>query len=280
MRKGSDTAVKARVWLLTFLLILVVAVGALISGKVMRIREVVVLGCEERNPADVVSLAAIENEQSVFTLKYKQIRAQIDADPYFDVEEIGYVFPDKLRIVVKERKASASIEYLGSLLIVDETGFVLESKSSAGDVRRIPAVDGLRITEGFHVCETLKSSQTYQIDAMSAVLTQLRKQNVIQLIERINLEAVSDIRMTTVSGFEVHLGNFESLDKKIEWLRAVEPVLASEGYTSGIITVSTGKHASFMEIGGRNQYLPLPGTEPEADVPENTEEPEEDVVEE
>ena len=34
MRKGSDVAVKARVWLLTFLLILVVAVGALISGKI------------------------------------------------------------------------------------------------------------------------------------------------------------------------------------------------------------------------------------------------------
>lgn len=272
MRKGSDGAVKARVWLLVFLLILVVAMGAFISGKVMRIREVVVLGCEERDPAEVVNLAAVENEQSVFTLKFKQITAQIDADPYFDVKDIGYVFPDTLRIVVDERKASAVIEHLGSMLIVDETGFVLEAKPGA-DTRRIPEVTGVRIVEGYNVCQTLVSQQTSQIDAMCAILTQLRAQNVIQLIEQINLEAVSDIRMTTVSGFEVRLGNFESMNKKIEWLRAVEPVLASEGYTSGIITVSTGDHASFMEVGGKNQALPLPGVEPETAEEPEAEEP-------
>ena len=264
---------KARVWLLVFLLILVVAAGALISSEVMRIREVVVLGCEERSPAEVVNLAAIENEQSVFTLKYRQITEQIDADPYFDVKDIGYVFPDTLRIVVNERKASAAIEYLGSQLIVDETGFVLEAKIGAADTRRIPDVIGLRIVEGHQACETLVSSQSSQIAALCAILAQLRAQNVIQLIEEINLEAVSDIRMMTVSGFEVRLGNFESMGKKIEWLRAVEPVLASEGYTSGIITGSAGDHASFMEVGGENQYLPLPGPDPESEAPETTEEP-------
>ena len=265
---------KARVWLLVFLLILVVAAGALISSEVMRIREVVVLGCEERSPAEVVNLAAVENEQSVFTLKFKQIAEQIDADPYFDVKDVGYVFPDTLRIVVEERKASAAIEYLGSMLITDETGFVLETNPGAQDMRRIPDVIGLRITEGTNVCQTLVSQQPSQIDAMREVLTQLRAQKVIQLIEQINLEVVSDIRMTTVSGFEVRLGNFESMDKKIEWLRGVEPVLASEGYTSGIITVSTGDHATFMEVGGKTQPLPLPGAQKPEEEPEEETEPE------
>ena len=255
--KGSDFAVKARVWLLLFLLILVVAMTALISGKVMRIREVAVLGCEERSPAEVVNLAAIENEQSVFTLKFKQITAQIDVSPYFDVTDISYVFPNTLRIVVSERKASAAIEHLGGVLVTDETGYVLEAKPNFADTRRIPQVTGLRIVEGYQVCETLESSQASQIDAMRAILTQLRAQNVIQLIEEVNLEAVSDIRMTTVSGFEVRLGNFEAMDKKIQWLRAVEPILASEGYTAGIITVSTGDHATFMEAGGQTLQLPL-----------------------
>ena len=259
---------KARVWLLLFLLILVVAMTALVSGKVMRIREVAVLGCEERSPAEVVNLAAIENEQSVFTLKFKQITEQIDVSPYFDVADIGYVFPDTLRIVVSERKASAAIEHLGGVLVTDETGFVLEAKPNFADARRIPRVNGLRIVEGYQVCETLVSSQTSQIDAMSAILKQLRAQNVIQLIEEVNLEAVSDIRMTTVSGFEVRLGNFEDMDKKIEWLRAVEPILASEGYTAGVITVSTGDHATFMEVGGEALQLPLSDVQQEIPEPE------------
>ena len=57
---------RARVLILVFLLIVVVAAGVLLSSELMRIREVVVLGCEERNPAEVVNLAAIENKESVF----------------------------------------------------------------------------------------------------------------------------------------------------------------------------------------------------------------------
>ena len=250
---------RARVFTLLFLLILVVAAGVVMSSELMRIREVVVLGCEERNPAEVVNLAAIENEESVFKLKFKEITAKVDADPYFDVKQINYVFPDTLRIVVDERKTSATIEHLGSILVVDETGFVLEIKSDYSNIRKVPEVTGLRVTEGYQVGQTLVSAQPSQIDALSAVLTQLRAQNVIQLIDSINLDAVSDIRMTTVSGFEVRLGNFESMSKKIEWLRSVEPVLVSEGYSAGVITVSTGDHASFMEIGMEAQPLPVPG---------------------
>ena len=271
---------RARVLILVFLLIVVVAAGVLLSSELMRIREVVVLGCEERNPAEVVNLAAIENEESVFKLKFKDITAQIDANPYFDVAQINYVFPDTLRIVVDERKTSATIEHLGSILVVDETGFVLETKPNLSGVRKVPEVTGLRITEGYQVCQTLVSAQPSQIDALSAVLTQLRAQNAIQLISSINLDAVSDIRMTTVSGFEVRLGNFEGMSSKIEWLRTVEPVLVSEGYTSGVITVSTGDHASFMETGAEALPLPVPGY-PQADEeelpveqPAQTDEPE------
>ena len=271
---------RARVLILVFLLIVVVAAGVLLSSELMRIREVVVLGCEERNPAEVVNLAAIENEESVFKLKFKDITAQIDANPYFDVAQINYVFPDTLRIVVDERKTSATIEHLGGILVVDETGFVLDAKPNLSGVRKVPEVTGLRITEGYQVCQTLVSAQPSQIDALSAVLTQLRAQNAIQLISSINLDAVSDIRMTTVSGFEVRLGNFEGMSSKIEWLRTGEPVLVSEGYTSGVITVSTGDHASFMETGAEALPLPVPGypqtdeEEVPVEQPAQTDEPE------
>lgn len=45
---------------------------------------------------------------------------KIDADPYFEVESIDYLFPDTLRIQVFERHASAAIRYQDSFLVVDE----------------------------------------------------------------------------------------------------------------------------------------------------------------
>ena len=103
---------------------------------------------------------------------------------------------------------------------------------------------------------------------MHAILTHLREQNAIQLISEINLDAVSDLWMTTVSGFEVRLGNFEDMENKIRWLRAVEPILVSEGYTGGIITVSTGESASFLDVDGEGIPLtPEAAGDPEGDEP-------------
>ena len=100
------------------------------------------------------------------------------------------------------------------------------------------------------------------MDALRAILTELHSQDVIQLVSEINLEAVSDLWMTTVSGFEVRLGNFEDMAEKIRWLRAVEPILVSEGNSGGVITVSTGENASYLAP----EETPTPdgGTEPDA----------------
>lgn len=236
---------RARIYLVLFLLLVVVAGSAYACSEAMRVREVVVLGCEARDPADVVDLAAIANEESIFKLNFDEIRAKIDADPYFEVESIDYLFPDTLRIQVFERRASAAIRYQDSFLVVDETGFVLEVQPGLGDLD-LPVVSSLNVVGGAAVGEAVAASQESQMDALRAILTELHSQDVIQLVSEINLEAVSDLWMTTVSGFEVRLGNFEDMAEKIRWLRAVEPILVSEGYSGGVITVSTGENASYL----------------------------------
>jgi cell division protein FtsQ len=258
--------VRARIYLVLFLLLVVVAGSAYACGEAMRVREVVVLGCEVKDPAQVADLASIANEESIFKIKFKEVRQKIDADPYFEVQSIRYVFPDKLRISVSERKAGAVINHLGSIIVVDETGYILEVLGSLGDLS-LPVVSGLRITEGYKVGETVASSQENQLDALHAILTQLHEQNATQLISEINLDAISDLWMTTVSGYEVRLGNFEDMESKIRWLRAVEPILVSEGYKGGVITVSTGKNASYLPVEGDGRPIdpidPDGGTAPE-----------------
>ena len=79
--------------------------------------------------------------------------------------------------------------------------------------------------------------------------------------------------MTTVSGFEVRLGNFENMDQKIRWLRGVEPVLVSEGYQGGVITVSTGKNASYLPVSGEGELIE-PSAQPDtAAGPDTTSDP-------
>ena len=152
---------RARIYLVLFLLLVVIAGSGYACSEAMRVREVVVLGCEVHDPAEVVDLASIANEESVFALRFDQIKERINANPYYEVESVRYVFPDKLRISVHERRASALISTLDGVLVVDETGFVLEKQPTMGDLS-LPVVSGLRLTEGTKVGETVVSSQESQ----------------------------------------------------------------------------------------------------------------------
>ena len=263
-----------RIALIVFLLIGVVTLGAVFAGSYFRVGRVVVLGCEQRSPTEVVELAAIENGQSYFKLSLKEIREKIDVHPYFEVLSIGFRLPDQLRIQVKERRQAAYVEVQGKNMVINETGIVLEMLSAVPE-NKIPLVTGYPVTAEPIPGKVLGQEQkedkeTGQSDALHVILAALHAQGATQLIEQINIERVSDLWMTTRSGFEVRLGNFENMDDKIHWLKSVEPILVSEGYKVGKINVSTGKNASFMPSGlapqDPNAEEDEPATQDEADT--------------
>ena len=82
---------RARIYLVLFLLLVVIAGSGYACSEAMRVREVVVLGCEVHDPAEVVDLASIANEESVFALRFDQIKERINANPYYEVESVRYV---------------------------------------------------------------------------------------------------------------------------------------------------------------------------------------------
>ncbi len=257
---------RAKVYLVLFLLLMVLAGTTYLCSETMRISEVVVLGCVEQDPAKVAELAQITNDLSVFKLKFKEIAARVEKDPYFDVESVRYIFPDKVRVTVKEHLASAYIVGTGSVYILDEEGKVLEKDFTIGD-RELPVVEGITLPfepETGKLLETAfpeeqADAANRQCAALSAVLAELRKQDALYMISEVNVAEVSDITMETVSGYSVALGNFDEMESKIRWYRGVEPILISEGYSAGIITVSTGDSASFLPVNTQNNAE----TEPE-----------------
>ena len=246
---------RAKVYLVLFLLLMVLAGTAYLCSETMRISEVVVLGCVEQDPARVAELAQITGDQSVFKLKFKEVASRVETDPYFDVDSVRYIFPDKLRITVKEHLASAYIPCGGAVCILDEDVTVLEKAFTLGE-KTLPLAQGLAPVFDPEVGKPLMTAFPEEtIDdanrrgaALSSVLKELRAQDALSMIGEINVTEVSDITMETLAGFSVSLGNFDEMEGKIRWYKGVEPILLSEGYTGGIITVSTGDSASFLPV--------------------------------
>ncbi len=232
-----------RILLIVFLLLVLLGVSVVMSLQFFRIREVVVEGCSQRDPLMVAELAQVDYEQSIFKLNLRQIRERVDQSPYFEVEDMGLMLPDKLRIRVHERAERAVLQYVGSLLVMDEQGYIIEVRQSLGE-SLAPIVTGLQVSS-FKVGQVIEPVDPKQLTALQVILSELLEQNVTYLISEIDVSDVSSLMMVTTEGFYVELGNINNMPEKIQWLRATLPVVLSEGYSSGILNLSTGKNATF-----------------------------------
>ncbi len=262
-----------RIALIVFLLLVLVTISVVMGLQLFRVREVVVEGCDQRDPLAVAELAGVDYEESIFKLRFREIRQRIDASPYFEVEQIGLLLPDRLRIQVHERAERAVIEFAGSFVVLDEEGFIVERRDVLGDTT-VPVVTGMLVTN-YSVGEQIESEDPKQLSALQIILAELIEQDASHLISEINVSEVSDLSMVTTNGIRVKLGNFEDMDEKIRWLRATLPVLLSEGHEGGTLNLSTGKNASFL---AEAQPIELPENtgEPETTEPPDDEETPED----
>lgn len=235
---------RGRILLIGFLLTAIVAVMVVMGLQVFRIQEVVVDGCTQKSPIVVADLAAVDFDQSIFEVSFSKIRENVNASPYFDVLDVGYVFPNKIKIKVHERTEQAYVIWDGQAVIMDENGYVVEVRPSIGD-SRVPVITGMYVRSA-EPGSIIESENPVQVSAMFVVIQSLIDRQLSHIISEINVGLPSDLFMISTEGFMIKLGNFENMDEKIDSVVKVIPVLVSEGYLSGTINVSAGESATFM----------------------------------
>ena len=236
----------------SLLMLAVIITGAvLLDQELFRVRAVVVHGCDTRPAEEVTALSAVEYGQSVFRVDLKEVAENIARSPYYEVQEVARVYPNLIRVTVRERKARAVALNLGSYLIMDSEGYILEIRTDRG-YAGCPMVEGLKI-ETYGVGQKLGSSDSLQLRAMEKVLTALETQEVMRLISAIELHNVLDIRLFTVDGYRVMVGDSDNLDQKLNWLQAGMEELRTEGLYGGTIYLSAN-NASYLLPGVQDEH--------------------------
>ncbi len=112
-----------------------------IRSSTLSIRETVVRGCKELTEKDILTLAAVRPAANILTLNPDAMARRIRTNPWIQEVFIGREFPDRLVIVVRERKAVALLQKEGGLFFLDSNGTPFKSLDS-GDEPGLPVVTG------------------------------------------------------------------------------------------------------------------------------------------
>lgn len=256
---------KVKLLLSILLLAIIIAGSVLLTQEVLRVRAVVVLGCEQRSPQEVTALSGIPFGESIFKVDMDAVRENVQASPYYKVEKVSRLYPDKIEVVVHERRPRAVISYLGGMIVMDEAGYILEVRSELGGVRA-PVVTGL-LASSFVVGQQVSSSDPMQIRAMQAILEEMIEQECSQLFSEIAIDNVEDIYLMTVEGVKVQLGSIDNLSEKLRWVRATLPKLTEMSLVGGTLYVAGGSSPTWIPPeAGSEQQIDFNGW-PEGQIP-------------
>jgi cell division protein FtsQ len=92
-----------------------------------RISEVALAGQHEVSRAEILALARITGRSSLLFLDAGQTRARLLTNPWIAQAAVLKLYPDRLRIEIKERKAFALWQKEGRLSLIADDGTVLEN---------------------------------------------------------------------------------------------------------------------------------------------------------
>ena len=107
----------------------------------LRVRETVVEGCKELTEKEILTLAAVRPSANILTINLDAIARRIQANPWVREVFVGREFPDRLVIVVRERKAVALLQGEEGLYLLDGEGTPFK-KLEPGDESDLPVLTG------------------------------------------------------------------------------------------------------------------------------------------
>ena len=251
---------RVRLWWIALLPIAALAAWLALNHYVFVIREVDVAGSGSVPAHEAVRLSGIRLGTRMNALDEALVESGVEEDGRLAFVSLEKHYPQSVTLNVRERTQDAMIVQAGKVLVLDSDGYVV----SIGDhlpQATMPYVTGLRIS-GYQLGRQLDTADG-RVYAMKAVLEGLKRVNGTGYVSELDVELLSDLRITTRTGMTVLLGNSNDMLNKLTWMTGALTDLEARGELLGRLDVSSGTKADFLR-GERPAPAPTPTPLPEA----------------
>ncbi|MBO4562270.1 MAG: FtsQ-type POTRA domain-containing protein [Clostridia bacterium] len=254
------------------LIIACVAAFLIIMFFVTRVDTITVTGAERYSDESIINLSGLFTGKNLYFYDLDAAKRSIETDPYLKCRGIQRIFPTELNILISERMEFAYIPMgAGSCAVMDETGYVLSIRRENECEGLIP-IYGLS-SMGFSVGTNIASDKS-----------KLRPYTVMEIIEAvgersyairsIDISNSSSVKLGTVDGVTVMLGDSIDIANKIERMFAILKKLDPARTDGAVIYVNASGTTDISYPTPVPTETPAPTDEPiETDVPAETDEP-------
>jgi len=200
----------------TFLLLATMALYFFLHSSVFGVKEVVVEGNQSLRAEEIIRLTGVVPGTNIFLLNDEQILSRLYLNPILESVEIVRKLPNQLLVQVQERVPCALLPVTAGFVVVDSKGIYLTRVGNMIEINR-PVITGCEISPEVLPGQVLSEAMLLQF---LPVLEQMDTET-IQLISEINLSHPESIKVVTLDGIEIRVGNLDHFRDNLELFKQV-----------------------------------------------------------
>lgn len=201
---------------------------------------------------EIIDMSQIVIGTNIFRANTNSVIDKILAAPYVKSVKVTRKLPSTMVIDIEQRYVKAYVDYIGSYMCIDETGFCIDSIQKPDKVDGIPIITGLSpkdMVKGFAIGEILDVDDPVKIQKYTNLFELLQKNELNLDIEKIDLSNTGNtIILIENQNKIIEFGNMENVNAKIPFLKKI---LEVEVDKKGTIYMNKTSDPIFSEkVGG------------------------------
>lgn len=211
------------------------------------IKSIEVYGNEKFKSEEIVNMTGIPIGVNIFKVNYFQVKRNIVANQYIESVKISRRYPSKVRLAVIERKPAGYFNYMGSYLIIDKTGIVLDLQNNLNGLK-IPVIIGVNFKD-YKVGTKIninKEDNGKFIMALKCINESLVNSN-LDIVSKIDVTDISKITMWVYNDkYEIKLTDENNIPYNVKFYsKQILPDLEKNKSAGGIIDFTIPNKPTF-----------------------------------
>ena len=231
-KKKRKLILKIIKWLTLLAIIIGGTIYAMLS-PIFNIKEVEVIGNSKISSETIISLSGITIDQNMFSFRTSNVRESIKNNAYIDTVEIHRDLPDKISLVVTERKTTYIIKFGNAYAYINNQGYILEITDKE---EAVPIITGYEtLDENIQEGNRLNTEDLEKLNDVLKIMEAASSSgnNLKNLITKIDISDKSNyILDLKTQKKQIYFGDATNLSTKMLW---IDQILGEEKKSEGIL---------------------------------------------
>ena len=222
MKKRKKMRAKRRFIVFMFLLICAGIIITALKAPFFNIGQIVCDGEANLTEEQILKTAGINTGQNIFSTGVRKAEEKLTENPEIAEAAVRRVFPNKIRIEIKEAVPIAYVVFDSEYLMIDGDGKIIKLAESAEDERlknliHIEGIEVVSATAGKKIAsnEDIRAKELYKCLDTMQTLGMRDKVNYIDIAD------LSDIKLDYENRIYMLLGSYDKLDYKLKFVKKV-----------------------------------------------------------